>query len=490
MKQKLFIILALIFLPVLLIGLNAASYVQKEKVPDSEAQPNRSTYNPGATGTRALYDLLAATGAKVRRWQEPFPAAVGEDQFSTYVIVGPLRRKFEENEFERINNWISGGGTLIVIDREPPAQLIGTTAYWSISQNGSTEPVFLIDPSDQKQMTAGTEAVKPVQPSVLTAQINAVQPSKFASSITLTKIPEATEPGFGAGEDPPAEDTETGEPPPPAAGDGRIGTGDPEVDEMFQTPEATPLEPAITPPPHLKGDETYDVSATAPVIHLANREKNLLADFPFGAGRVIFLSDPYIVANGGIRLVDNAPLAVNLVDSGNGIIAFDEYHHGYGSNDNLLIEYFAGTPVIPIFLQILLIAGLVFISQSRRFARPLPAAEANRLSKLEYVSAMAQLQERTKAFDLAIENIYREFRRRVSRMVGIDNHTAKREDIAEKIAERTVYTKEEIADLMFQCEDIMHGEPAKKKRIVELIRRLREVEDALGLRRGKKREDK
>ena len=53
MKQKFFIFLALIFLIVALIGLNAASYVQQEKAPDSEFNPNRPTYNLGATGTRA-----------------------------------------------------------------------------------------------------------------------------------------------------------------------------------------------------------------------------------------------------------------------------------------------------------------------------------------------------------------------------------------------------------------------------------------------------
>ena len=73
MKQKFLIILALIFLMALLIGLNAASYVQKDIEADEESSANRSTYNTGATGTRAFYDLLVETGNKVSRWQEsPF----------------------------------------------------------------------------------------------------------------------------------------------------------------------------------------------------------------------------------------------------------------------------------------------------------------------------------------------------------------------------------------------------------------------------------
>jgi len=71
MKQKLGILLVLLLLLLALVGLNAASYVQKEKVPDTEASPNRSTFNDGATGTEAFYTILSETGRKVVRSQEP-----------------------------------------------------------------------------------------------------------------------------------------------------------------------------------------------------------------------------------------------------------------------------------------------------------------------------------------------------------------------------------------------------------------------------------
>src|SRR3712207_8309656 len=57
------------------------------------------------------------------------------------------------------------------------------------------------------------------------------------------------------------------------------------------------------------------------------------------------------------RSVDNAQLAVNLVAS-DGLIAFDEYHQGYGTNKNQFLAYFAGTPVVPIALQLGLLVGL------------------------------------------------------------------------------------------------------------------------------------
>ena len=65
----LLVVLLLILLILLLAGLNAATYVQKEKVPDTEFAANRSTYNSGSTGTQAFYALLSETGRNVVRWR-------------------------------------------------------------------------------------------------------------------------------------------------------------------------------------------------------------------------------------------------------------------------------------------------------------------------------------------------------------------------------------------------------------------------------------
>src|SRR5207237_3735999 len=114
-------------------------------------------------------------------------------------------------------------------------------------------------------------------------------------------------------------------------------------------------------------DDAYDSPAqTAPVVHLANDKKTLLVDFPYGSGKIVYLADPYIVTNSGINLVDNAQLAVNVVGSGEGLIAFDEFHQGFGTNNNQLFAYFEGTPVIAIVLQLAALVGLVFYSQGRR----------------------------------------------------------------------------------------------------------------------------
>ena len=428
MRQKFFIFISFVVLIVVLIGLNAASYVKKEQTPDSETNPNRSSYNAGATGSRAFYDLLAETGRNVSRWQESTSALAVNDKSKpdVFVFMGQERREITDAEIESLLRWVSAGGRLVVIDREPPPELVKTTANWKISTVLPIEPPFFADPSDIKQMTDDTTAAKPTQPTVFTNKVNAVQPSRFASSIIFER--------FAGG----------------AAADSK---------------------------------SEAKSARTAPVAQIANDSKTLLADFPFGAGRIVYLSDPFIVSNGGIKLVDNAQLAINLVASG-GIVAFDEYHQGFGAGQNRPLDYFAGTPLAAFFWQFAALAAVLLFTQSRRFARPLPAAEPNRLSKLEYVGAMAELQQRTKAFDLAMENIYKDFRRRTARLVGADALKTPRNNLARLIAERLKSNPAEIETLLEKCENIMHGEPTNKKEMLNLIGRLREVEEKLGLKRS------
>lgn len=478
MKQKLFIFGTLIFLAVILIGLNAATYVQKEKEPDSEIAPNRSTFNAGATGTQAFYSLLAETGRNVTRWQRPVDELIsaGKNKPATFVMIGALRRGIDQNEATRLLEWVSSGGRLVIIDREPLKDLVVTTASWKItlSPKNGADP-YNVDPSDRKQMTADTTAEKPVQPSAYTKGVNAVQPSRFASSIFFERY---SGDGTGSG----------------------YGLLSPASQGTFDLLNAPPPPPKPKPVPDadsygdgygVADDEEYEEEGDpvgvfdAPIVHVGGTDRNLLIDAPFGQGRIIFLADPFIVSNTGIGMVDNAQLAINTVESG-GLIAFDEYHQGYGAHENRLLQYFEGTPVTAILLQCVALVGLIMFTQSRRFARALPESEPDRLSKLEYVSAMAELQRRTHAYDLAIENIYSDFRRRVTRLFGVDNRTTKHRELAAIIAERAKADAKEVDWLLFQCEEIIRGEPAGRKKTVELVEQLRSVEAKLGLKRSTK----
>src|SRR5947207_6089581 len=102
MRQRLFIIVTLLIVIGVLIALNAASYVKVEQAGDSEGAPDRSTFNSGATGTRALYDFLHESGFQVARWREAPSSLLNRvgTKPSTLVVVGRPQVWFTKDDSE------------------------------------------------------------------------------------------------------------------------------------------------------------------------------------------------------------------------------------------------------------------------------------------------------------------------------------------------------------------------------------------------------
>ena len=118
------------------------------------------------------------------------------------------------------------------------------------------------------------------------------------------------------------------------------------------------------------------------------------------------------------------------------MIAFDEYHQGKGTTQNAIIGYFSGTPILPILGQLVVLVLVVLWTSSRRFARPLPLKQIDRRSSLEFVASMAEIQQRARAFDLAIENVYLRTRRVLARYAGME-YNSPRTEIATRVAARS-----------------------------------------------------
>src|SRR5215210_40034 len=146
-----------------------------------------------------------------------------------------------------------------------------------------------------------------------------------------------------------------------------------------------------------------------------------------------------------------------------------------------MLAYFEGTPVLATVGQATLIVLLILWTKGRRFARPLPLARVDRRSSLEFVASMAELQQRARAFDLAIENIYTRTRRVLVRYAGVE-HTSTRTEIAARVAARSSIDRQQLESLMRDCEETINGEPTNARRSLELVTRLRDIERRLGLR--------
>lgn len=493
MRSRLLIFLTVFVMILLLVALNAASYVRVEQEGDTELLPDRSTLNAGGTGTLALFEYLRQSGVDVVRWRQPVSALANESSggCASLVIVGRPRREVERREAKEILRWVERGGRLVLVDRSPSVRLLPPSGGWRVVSEMVEYPGPEVRTDDVELMTRGVPLLAPAQPTALTRGVAEVTRSRFAGRLRVyTEEPAATTPH------PPAHaPAHTGPAPPHAA----TPTPTPEDDDGLwggEEPEPTP-PPAPAASPQAGGDaqkQGPDVvlkqepggvpkeELGAPVVHVEDgRGGALLVDYAYGRGRIVVLSDPYIVSNGGINRADNLFLAAAAVTGGGaGRVAFDEFHQGYGSTENAFIAYFRGTPVLWLFAQALLVVLAAVWTRGRRFARATPAPRADRRSKLEFVASMAELQQRARAYDLAVENIYQRTRRALARYGGVAAN-APLEQLAARVAARSGRDPQRLEALLRECEDSMAGAPTSARRALALARQLRELERDLGI---------
>lgn len=452
MRNRLGVIITILLALVVLIAINSIAYVSEEKKQDSELLPNRSTYHAGPGGTRALYDLLSESGYQVMRWRETPEKLPGDSgrQVQTFVMIGKMPVPVEEDEAESLLLWVERGGRLVIIDRRPETYLLPPSGDWTINTQFREYPGLSVDPGNAEQMTEGVKPLHPAQPTILTRDVESVMPSKFFAEIKFSAPSKVA-----TGKIKPAQGSPSGGGIPPAPR--------PEVNSSSDTDNtAVPISPA-------------------PIVHLTSEDSILLLDYPHGRGRIVVLSDPFIVTNSGIALKDNLKLALNLVSTSDGVIAFDEFHQGRGITRNAFASYFSGTPILAIAEQIGLLILLMIWTRGRRFARPLPLPVVDRRSSLEFVASMAELQQRARAFDLAIENVYSRTRRVLARFAGVD-YNSPRSDIAQRVASRSQLDAHQLETLMRQSEEAINSGSISERQSIYLVKRLREVEASLGLR--------
>jgi hypothetical protein len=473
MKGRLTLFLTVAVVLVVLAALNAASYVRVEQESERELHPDRSTMNSGPTGTRALFEYLKEAGYDVARWTAP-PERLGEarDTPATLVLIGRMRRPVEADEVEALLGWVGRGGRLVIIDRTPDARLLPTSGGWRVSSEIFDSPDADSRTEDAALMTRGVRPLRPSQPTPFSRDVVEVQPSRFASRLHLYRVDPAADGTTGFPQPTPADQSSASDGTTP----GEAGaTGEGEADAAPPASEGD--GPAAVAP------AVEEVAHPAPVSHLSDWREgagSLLVDYAYGQGRIVVLSDPYVVSNAGLRLADNLLLAANVVGGAGGRVAFDEYHQGYGAGRNELLSYFAGTPILWMFGQGAVVALAFAWTRGRRFARPLPAPRTDRRSKLEFVASMAELQLRARAYDLAVENVYGRTRRALARYGGT-RADAPVAELAARVAARSGQDKARLESLLRECEEAVAGERLPARRAIELVRALRALERDLGL---------
>jgi Domain of unknown function (DUF4350) len=270
----------------------------------------------------------------------------------------------------------------------------------------------------------------------------------------------------------------------------KLGLGDAKIDTEAAAVQGDvhPLQPTtFTRGVHRVAVSEYatavKVDSRSVTYHIGDTRSAILADARVGKGRVILLTDQYIVANNGISQADNVNLVLNLL-SGRppGKIGFDEYHHGYGHSwaGGGMMSYFRGTPVPWMMAQGALIAVLVVYSYGKRFGRPIPLRRERRTTNLEFVSSMANITRLAEASDLAMEDIYSEFRKRLCRFSGV-SPKVENSKLAASAARRSRVDQRGLGELLSRCDEISTGNPVSDGELLKLVTRIRDIESELNL---------
>ncbi|MBI3988985.1 MAG: DUF4350 domain-containing protein [candidate division NC10 bacterium] len=159
-------------------------------------------------------------------------------------------------------------------------------------------------------------------------------------------------------------------------------------------------------------------------VHVGQGRSGLVLSFRRGEGKVILIADPELLSNRGIGQADNGRLLVNIAGAhgSGGRIFFDEYHQGYFEEEGLM-SYLGRTTFPLVALQGFLIALVFIFSKGTRLGRPIPLAEEERRSSLEYVDSMARIYQAAKAGGLALEALHQRLRTDLAKALQVPPST-------------------------------------------------------------------
>ena len=176
-----------------------------------------------------------------------------------------------------------------------------------------------------------------------------------------------------------------------------------------------------------------------------------------GAGRIVYVSDPYAFSNETLRTTDNAVWIAARTSEWADTILIDEYHHGFGQRRDLmpLLGTFLLSPWGFVCMQLALAGMLFMLGTRRRFGRPIDELPVERTSPIEAVEALGGLFEAARARVLSARTIHQYLNVQLSALFGyaIDLSNPA---VRERIASRSSLRREELdayADAVKQAVD-------------------------------------
>jgi Domain of unknown function (DUF4350) len=159
---------------------------------------------------------------------------------------------------------------------------------------------------------------------------------------------------------------------------------------------------------------------------LSDRSGSVITQFKLGQGRIIIATTPYIAANAYQDFQPNNDLLTELVTKDRQQILVDEYIHGYtdrkpvidpitgdvktddeSSDNNDTLSYLASTPLIVVFINLLLGILVLAWQQNRRFGKVVIPKTLEVDNSEAYIQALGGVLRQANSSEFVLQNIGR-----------------------------------------------------------------------------------
>ncbi len=203
--------------------------------------------------------------------------------------------------------------------------------------------------------------------------------------------------------------------------EGRFSGGETPVRKTGYTMDINRLQ--LGPAPYIKVR-----NATAHII-AGNADGAVALAYTLGKGQVIVLPDPGVITNSRIDKSDNVIFLMNVIRAVRPEkIWFDE-SGGLGPAQRPDQTVKVNDTVVIAGIQAALALLLIFIYWGRRFGRPVPLPSWEEGAAASYVDVMANVFRQGQAREIALDNIFTGFWRRLSGSLGIPAGTGREQVI-------------------------------------------------------------
>jgi len=190
-----------------------------------------------------------------------------------------------------------------------------------------------------------------------------------------------------------------------------------------------------------------------------------------GAGRIVFVSDPYAFSNETLGTTDNAVWITARTSEWSDAILIDEYHHGFGKRRDMLplVGTFLISPWGFVCMQLALAGAIFMLGTRRRFGSPIEELPLERTSPIEAVEALGGLFETARARVLSVRTIHQFLNVQLTALFGyaIDLSNPA---VRERIASRSSLRREELDSYAAAVKQAINGEMLSDAELVRIAR--------------------